>query len=98
MLQCSDQSIYVGLTNNIERRLNEHKSGINTSSYTSNRLPVQLIWFEVFKYIDKAIKFEKKIKKWSRGKKLALANAKFDQLPKLSECKNETSHSNYLKE
>ena len=34
ILKCSDNSYYTGFTNNIERRLNEHNSGINKEYYT----------------------------------------------------------------
>lgn len=43
---------------------------------------------------EQASAFEKKIKKWSRGKKLALANEEFDRLKILAECKNETHAKN----
>jgi putative endonuclease len=76
ILKCSDESYYTGVTNNLERRLNEHQYGVNEGSYTYFRRPVELKFFEEFKYINQAIEIEKKIKKWSKGKKKALIGIK----------------------
>ena len=48
ILKCSDDSFYTGITNNIERRINEHNSGYNEESYTYSRLPVELVYYEEF--------------------------------------------------
>jgi len=52
----------------------------------------KLIFSQEFNDIEQAILFEKKIKKWSKKKKLALANGDFDLLLILSECRNATHH------
>lgn len=67
--------LYVGVTNNLVRRLEEHKSGLNngfTHKYNINKL----VYFEIFDYIDKAIEREKQIKAYSRIKKESLINTK----------------------
>jgi len=92
MVECSDKSIYTGMTNNLDRRLKEHNFAKNDNSYTSTRRPVKLIWHQEFIQFAQAEYFEKKIKKWSRAKKQALAHDKYDKLPSLAECQNE-SHS-----
>ena len=97
MVQCSDESIYIGITNDIERRVKEHNFGLNKMSYTYIRRPVKLIFYQEFIQFVQAESFEKKIKKWSRSKKLALANNDFEALKKLSECKNETNSENFKK-
>lgn len=94
ILKCSDGLLYTGFTNDIERRVKEHQFGLNKSSFTHNRRPVELIFHQVFNDVNQAIYFEKKIKKWSAKKKLALANGNFDLLKLLAECKNETHHKN----
>ncbi|APY08888.1 hypothetical protein BWZ20_11495 [Winogradskyella sp. J14-2] len=94
ILQCSDNLTYTGITNNLSRRLDEHQKGINKSCFTFKRRPLKLIFEQVFNDIEQAIRFEKKIKKWSSKKKYALANGKYDLLQILSECRNAT-HSNY---
>lgn len=76
----------------IERRLKEHNFGLNDNSYTSKRRPVKLIFHQEFMQFVQAEYFEKKIKKWSRAKKLAISNGDWDLLPLLAECRNE-SHS-----
>ena len=63
--------MYVGVTNDLQRRLKEHKSekcdGF-TKKYHINRL----VYFEEYQEIDKAILREKQLKHWSRAKKNAL--------------------------
>ncbi|WP_431137309.1 GIY-YIG nuclease family protein [Psychroserpens mesophilus] len=94
ILQCSDSLTYAGVTNDITRRLEEHKSGLNKNCFTYKRRPLKLIFCQDFNDIEQAIYFEKKIKNWSAKKKYALANAEFDVLQILSEFRNAT-HSNY---
>ena len=94
ILKCRDTSYYTGVTNNPERRLFEHNSGMNKNSYTSTRLPVEMIYCERFNDFILAIRWEKKIKSWSRKKKEALIKGNWDALRIASECKNETSHKN----
>ena len=95
ILLCSDNSYYTGVTNNLERRMLEHNSGINSKCYTFLRRPVQLVFFEYFSDFNLAISFEKKIKKWSRAKKQALISSDWEKLKNLSKCKNSSSSENY---
>jgi putative endonuclease len=94
ILLCSDKLTYTGVTNNLSRRIEEHEKGLNKDCFTYKRRPVQLIFQQEFNDVEQAIYFEKKIKKWSKQKKLALANNEFDILQILSECRNAT-HSKY---
>jgi len=84
LLKCSDNSYYIGVTNNLERRLLEHNEGININCYTFSRRPIKLVFSELFDNAKKAIAFEKKIKGWSRKKKEALTNNDWHLLPELS--------------
>ena len=86
ILKCSDDSYYTGVTNNLEKRVGEHQSGI-IKGYTSKRLPVELAFSERFTDINQAIRFEKQVKGWSRKKKEALINRDFDLLVTLSNTK-----------
>ncbi|MBL4651641.1 MAG: GIY-YIG nuclease family protein [Flavobacteriales bacterium] len=95
IIVCADKSYYTGITSDLQRRINEHNEGTNKISYTSSRLPVELIWYQSFNDPDNAISKEKQIKGWSRKKKEALINKDWDKLPRLSECQNETHHRNY---
>ncbi|TND06578.1 MAG: GIY-YIGSF superfamily protein [Bacteroidetes bacterium] len=92
ILLCSDGTYYTGVTNNIDPRLAEHEYGIDKDSYTFKRRPVDLQFCEAFDAAWKAIEFEKKIKKWSRGKKKALIEENWDKLKELSVCRNKTHY------
>ena len=87
ILLCSDDSYYVGVTNDIERRLKEHNHSENNISYTYSRRPVKLVFQEEFNDINVAISKEKQIKGWTRQKKEALIKGEFRLLPKLSKKK-----------
>lgn len=67
IIKCADDYLYTGITRNLEKRLNEHNSGLSKS--TKNRGPVNLVYKEYFKTIEDAAKREKEIKGWSRKKK-----------------------------
>ena len=72
--------LYIGVTNNLERRIAEHKKGIEVSSFSKKYRLYKLIWFQEFASIDEAIAAEKKMKGWRREKKLNLikeVNPKF---------------------
>jgi putative endonuclease len=63
--------LYVGVTNNVQRRAGQHREGDGpgfTAAYRCHRL----VWFESFRYVDNAINREKQIKRWSRAKKIWL--------------------------
>ncbi|MBL4606051.1 MAG: GIY-YIG nuclease family protein [Flavobacteriaceae bacterium] len=94
ILKCSDELLYTGITNDIERRFEEHKKGLNKKCFTYIRRPLELIFSQVFNDVEQAIYFEKKIKKWSAKKKWALVNEDYDMLEILAECRNAT-HSKY---
>jgi len=85
---------YTGITNNISRRLIEHQKGLDIDCFTFKRRPVKLIFHQEFNDVLQAIYFEKKIKKWSAKKKVALAEGTFDMLQILAECRN-ASHYKY---
>ena len=87
ILKCSDNSYYVGVTNNIGRRLEEHNSGVNESCYTYSRRPVLFEYIQEFQNPLDAIGFEKQIKKWTRAKKEALIKGDIDKLKELAKSK-----------
>ena len=94
ILKCSDGNYYTGVTNNPERRLEEHNTGVNKEAYTYSRRPVEMVYCERYTDFLLAISWEKRIKDWSRKKKEALINGDFNKLKEAAECKNETSHKN----
>lgn len=93
ILICSDNSYYIGVTNNLEKRLIIHEKGINRTCYTVTRLPIKLVFFELFNNPESAIAFEKKLKGWSRKKKEALINKNYHLLPELSKSKTSPKSS-----
>jgi putative endonuclease len=94
ILLCSDGTYYTGVTNDIERRLQEHNHGFNKDSYTYSRRPVEMLFAEQFTDFNLAIEWEKRIKKWNVKKKQALINGDWEKLKEESICKNETSSKN----
>jgi putative endonuclease len=97
ILQCSDNSYYTRVTNDIERRLWEHETCFYPNAYTSKRLPIKLVFWEKFYSPDHAIEFEKQIKGWSCKKKEAIIAGNWEKLKELSVCINESHHLNYSK-
>ena len=61
--------LYIGVTNNLARRVHEHETGFNEGSFTSRYKVFFLIYYERFQYINNAIDREKEIKGWRRSKK-----------------------------
>jgi len=72
LLLCSDQTIYTGITTDLERRLKEHKDR-KGGHYTSSRGVEKMIHSEKFSTRSEALKREARIKSWPRGKKMDLA-------------------------
>lgn len=97
ILKCSDDSYYTGITNNLEKRLNEHHFGKHNDCYTYSRRPIEVKFYETFNDVLQAIYFEKKIKKWTHAKKEALIAGDFDMLQILSECRNATHYKYFDK-
>jgi putative endonuclease len=65
------KTLYAGITNNLMRRVREHKAGIG-SGFTSKYKLDRLVYFERFEGVHNAIEREKRIKGWLRIKKIAL--------------------------
>jgi len=83
MLRCGDGSYYVGSARNLEHRMTQHYSG-RGATYTSTRMPVELVWFEEFDRIDEAYAREKQVQGWSRAKRQALIQGRMDELAALA--------------
>jgi putative endonuclease len=71
-LECADGTLYVGSTNNLEKRLREHNGLKSGAHYTKIRRPVVLRYSESAPTLSDARKREIEIKRFSREKKLAL--------------------------
>ncbi len=74
ILECSDKSLYTGITTDVGRRVEEHNQGKAGAKYTSSRRPVKLVYCKKFKNRSLALKKEAEIKKLKRQEKLNLIN------------------------
>ena len=88
ILECSDKSYYVGVTNDLEARLSQHNDGEKAFAYTFSRRSVTLKYYQRFDQIEDAINFEKQVKGWGRKKKEALFKEDWNEIVKLSNYKN----------
>ena len=79
----SSMTLYIGITNDLRRRVGEHKEG--TSGFTSRYRVHQLVYFEIFDYATRAIAREKQLKGWTRARKIALIKSLNPQWRDLAE-------------
>lgn len=75
ILKCADQSLYVGCTNDLTKRLKQHNELKSGAHYTKIRRPVVLKYSENYQLYEEARKREAEIKSWNREKKLDLIMA-----------------------
>ena len=71
ILKCQDNTLYTGYTVDLKRRIETHNKGLG-AKYTRGRLPVEIVYQEVFESKSEAIKREIDLKKLSRTEKLNL--------------------------
>ncbi len=71
IVKCTDNSLYTGFTNDLERRIKEHNGGSGAKSLRGKK-PVKLVYSETFKESGEARRREYAIKQWTRGRKLKL--------------------------
>ncbi|MCX5697239.1 MAG: deaminase [Candidatus Omnitrophica bacterium] len=83
IIECRDNTLYTGITNNLPRRLKAHNSG-NGGRYTKYRRPMKLIHCEVSSTRSEALKREAYIKGLPREKKLQLCGRKIETVPLVS--------------
>ncbi|PNQ72761.1 excinuclease ABC subunit C [Hanstruepera neustonica] len=77
-------TLYIGVTNDLERRMFEHKNKL-VEGFTKTYGLDKLIYFETFQYVNDAIKREKNMKKWKRQWKINIIeedNPEWDDLSK----------------
>jgi putative endonuclease len=76
ILECSDSSLYTGITTDLDKRIKRHNEG-RATKYTRIRKPVKLVYTELCGTECRARQREIEVKKLSRKKKLELINTKF---------------------
>ncbi|MHC9419014.1 TrmH family RNA methyltransferase [Sphingomonas citri] len=82
LLRCADGSYYVGHTDDLERRIDQHQTG-ELPGYTRERRPVTLVWSQAFPGRDDALAAEQQIKGWSRAKKESLVAGDWASISRL---------------
>ena len=83
ILRCVDESLYVGHTRNIDKRVETHNAG-RGAAFTVKRRPVELVYAEPHDTKTAAIRRERQLKRWTRRKKEALIRGDLALLRSLS--------------
>ena len=84
ILRCSDNSLYCGMTSNLEKRLKEHNASKSRGAkYLRAKKPVILAYLETYPDIKTAMNREFQIKKWTRAQKEALIKGDLELVKKL---------------
>ena len=78
-------TVYTGVTNDLEFRVQQHKSKANPRGFTAKYNITQLVWFETYDDPVSAITREKELKKWKRAWKVQLIEAENPQWDDLYE-------------
>ena len=92
MLHCRGGYLYVGHTDDLERRMGEHEQGA-VAGFVSDHWPAKLVWSAEFPTRYEALAMERQLKGWSRAKKLALIRGDWDQISALAKKKDSPSTS-----
>ena len=92
MLHCRGGAYYTGHTDDLERRLVMHQSGA-VGGFTADRLPLTLVWSAEFPTRYEALAMERRIKGWSRAKKMALIQGDWLRISELAKSKGGPSTS-----
>lgn len=74
IVECSDGTLYCGISNNVTKRVETHNAG-KGAKYTKTRHPVYLVYSEEVGTMSQAMKRERQIKKLSRKQKLSMVTA-----------------------
>ena len=72
MMASFSQVLYIGVTNDLQRRVYQHKNKTEPNSFTARYNVNRLVYFEIFSDIKDAISREKQLKAWRREKKVLL--------------------------
>ncbi|MEI7810679.1 MAG: GIY-YIG nuclease family protein [bacterium] len=72
ILKCADETLYTGITTDLDRRLMEHNTSKKGAKYTMARRPVEIVYSKRFKNRSNASKEEARIKKLTKAEKLAM--------------------------
>lgn len=76
IIKCADNTLYTGITTDLDRRLWEHNSSDKWAKYTKMRRPVEMVFSQVCEDRSQASKLEYKIKKYTKQQKLTIIATK----------------------
>jgi len=76
ILKCNDNSYYIGITQDLEKRIYEHNSG--QVHYTGSRISIELVFKKKYFNSELAARAEKKLKSWSRFKKEKIIDGEWE--------------------
>lgn len=76
ILRCADDTLYTGITTDLERRVTEHNSSPAGAKYTRARRPVALVYSHRFRTRSNALREEARVKRLSRREKLILVETR----------------------
>jgi len=81
----SRTTLYIGFTANLTRRLEEHATNRGKwKTFAGRYYCYDLVYYEIFQYVNNAIAREKQLKRWSRKKKMKLIEKYNPQLKRLN--------------
>ena len=84
ILRFSNNSLYIGQTNNLDQRLKDHQSKTSRASkFSKENGEFKLVYSEKFPTLIEAMRREKQLKGWTRAKKEALIKGDFKKLKEL---------------
>jgi putative endonuclease len=87
MLRCQDDSFYVGHTDALDVRIEQHNRGTFATCYTFARRPVALVYSQDFASREQALAAERQSKGWNRAKKTALIKGDWSEIARISRFK-----------
>jgi putative endonuclease len=88
LVKCKDETLYCGITSNLEKRIKEHNEGRRGAKYTRSRRPVFVVFFQFVCCKSRALKLEFTVKKLNRIKKNELIEGKINlESLKKADCK-----------
>jgi predicted GIY-YIG superfamily endonuclease len=92
ILHCNGGFFYAGHTDDLDRRMAEHESGL-VAGFVADHWPAKLVWSEAFQTRLEAMEAERRIKGWSRAKKLVLISGDWNRISALAKSKEKDSPS-----
>ena len=92
MLHCRGGYFYTGHTDNLDARMAQHSAG-GVKGFVAEHWPAKLVWHCEFPTRYEALAMERRIKGWSRAKKMALIRGDWDEISTLAKSKDSPSTS-----